>query len=264
MYRNAWISIPHFNSQLTDEQCDELLKKGGWLVRNTYDFDQKEESEFWYIVKDSFDGLNEHSQYERKKIRRALKSFDYRRIDQQLIAERGYDILKKVHENYVIKERNMNEKIFRGLLKGWNEAVNDYWGAFDKKDGRFIGFAVVRLFDVGCFYDMVTFYPEYKHNATYPYYGAFYKLNEFYLGEKHYQYVTDGSRSITEHSNIQPFLIHCFKFRKAYCKLKIRYKWWFGIVVMILYPFRKLIPVRSVKAVLMMHGMQTNDKRVES
>ena len=257
LYRNLGISSPHFNIQLTDSQCSELLNQGGCLVRNTYDFDQKDESNFWYIIKDSFGGMGEHSQNERKKIRRALKSFDYRRINKQLIVNEGYGILKKVHESYVVKDRTMNEGDFQELLDGWNEEENEFWGAFDIKDGRFIGFAVVRVFDIGCFYDMVTFYPEYKHNTTYPYYGIFYRLNEHYLGERKFQYVTDGSRSITEHSNIQPFLIHCFKFRKAYCKLKIRYKWWFGIIVRLLYPFRSIIPVRSVKAVLMMHGMRT-------
>lgn len=256
MYRNAWISSPHYDRQLTDLECEELLCHGGWLVRNTYDFDQKGKSNFWYIIKDSFGGMDEHSKNVRNKIRRALNTIEYKRIEKQLIIEHGFDILKKVHENYVVKDRVMNEKVFKGLLEGWDESENEFWGAFDKSDGKFIGFAVAKLNDVGCFYDTVTFYPEYKHNATYPYYGIFFKLNEHYLGKRHYLYVTDGSRSITEHSNIQPFLEHCFNFRKAYCKLKLHYKWWFGIAVRMLYPFRKIIPSKSVKAVLMMHGMQ--------
>lgn len=39
LYRHAWISVPHYDKRLTDIQCDALLKQGGWLVRNTYDFD---------------------------------------------------------------------------------------------------------------------------------------------------------------------------------------------------------------------------------
>lgn len=256
LYRHAWISAPHFNKQLTDSESDELLKKGGWMVRNTYDFDQKEKSDFWYIIKDSFGGMGEHSSNERKKIRRALKRFVYRKIDKQTIENKGFDILKKVHENYVVKDRQMNESVFCELLNGWNENDHDFWGIFDINDDRFVGFAAIRLFDVGCFYDMVTVYPEYKHNTSYPYYGFFYKLNEYYLGDKKYHYVTDGTRSITEHSNIQPFLEQNFKFRKAYCKLKVRYKWWFGAIVHVLLPFRNLIGNKNVKAVLKMHRMQ--------
>lgn len=226
------------------------------MVRNTYDFDQKEESDFWYIIKDSFGGMEEHSSNERNKIRRALKSFVYKKIDRQLVVNEGYRIAKKVNDGYVLRDRVMNEKTFQELLQIWDEENNEFWGAFDVKNGRFVGFAVVRMFDVGCFYDMVTIYPEYKHNATYPYYGFFYKLNEYYLGNQKFRYVSDGSRSITEHSNIQPYLEQNFKFRKAYCKLKIRYKWWFGIIVRMLYPFRCLVWNRNVKAVLRMHGFQ--------
>ena len=97
--------------------------------------------------------------------------------------------------------------------------------------------------------------PEYKHNNSYPYYGLFYSLNAYYLGEKHFQYVTDGARTITEHSNIQDFLIDNFHFRKAYCHLTIHYKWWMKLAVKFLYPFRKLITIPSVKAVLNMESM---------
>ena len=44
-------------------------------------------------------------------------------------------------------------------------------------------------------------------------------MNQYYLEEKKLKYVCDGSRTITEHSNIQEFLMHNFKFRKAYCRL---------------------------------------------
>lgn len=257
LYRHAWISSPHFNVRLNDNQCDVLLKKGGWLVRNTYDFDQKQPSDFWYIIKDTFGGMDEHTSNDRNKIRRAFKRFDYRRIEKQLIIDCGFEIVKSVNKNYVVKDWKMDKTGFQELLNSWKEEENEFWGAFDLSDDRFVGFAVVKMFDIGCFYDLVTVYPEYKHNASYPYYGFFYKLNEHYLGERKMSYVSDGSRSITEHSNIQPFLEQNFKFRKAYCKLKLHYKWWFGIIVRLLYPFRNIIPNRNIQAVLKMHGMQT-------
>ncbi len=226
------------------------------MVRNTYSFDQKEQSKFWYIIKDSFDGLGEHSSNERKKIRKALRCFVYKKVDRQLIVNEGFNIVKRVHENYVVKDRVMNEAIFQEFLELWDEENNEFWGAFDLKNGKFAGFAVVRVFGNSCFYDTVTIYPEYKHNASYPYYGFFFKLNEYYLYNQKFRYVADGARSITEHSNIQPFLEKNFKFRKAYCKLKIRYKWWFGIIVRMLLPFRNVIRNRNVKAVLNMHRMQ--------
>lgn len=257
LYRNAWISAPHYDKRLTDSQCNDLLKKGGWLVRNTYDFDQNESSDFWYIIKDSFGGLEELYSNERNKVRRAVSFYDFRHIDIAFLRSKAYTIVDAIYKAYTIHDRPMSEKVFLQMVDDWGRREYDYWGLFTKQNEEFVGFAAVQLFENACFYDMVAIHPKLKNNATYPFYGFFYKLNEYYLGEKHFKYVTDGSRSITEHSNIQPFLEQNFKFRKAYCKLKLHYKWWFGMIVRLLYPFRNIIPNRNIQAVLKMHGMQT-------
>lgn len=69
------------------------------------------------------------------------------------------------------------------------------------------------------------------------------------------KYVCDGARSITEHSSIQPFLIDKFHFRKAYCQLEIVYKWYVGIIIVMLYLFRKLIKHLGVTALLNLEAM---------
>lgn len=259
LYRHAWRynGAPDREPQLSDSQCKDLLKNGGWMVRNTFDFDCEEETQFWSIIKDSFGGMEEHSQNEKKKLRHAFRSFDYKLVDNRYLREYAYPIAKATFEDYHVTDRSMNETVFNEYLDHCARNNYDYWGAFDKETGELVGFCAVHVFDTSCEYGIIGFQPEYKHNATYPYYGFFYKLNEYYLGEKRFKYVTDGSRSITEHSNIQPFLEQNFKFRKAYCKLKLHYKWWFGIIVRLLYPFRNVIPNRNIQAVLKMHGMQT-------
>ena len=259
VYRHAWRynGSPDCEPELSDSQCKELLKNGGWMVRNTFDFDCKQETQFWNLIKDSFEGMDEHSQNERKKLRHALRSFNYKLVDNKFLRENAYPIAKATFEDYHVTDRSMNETVFNDYLDHCARNNYDYWGAFDKETGELVGFCAVHVFDNSCEYGVIGFQPKYKHNATYPYYGFFYKMNEYYLEEKHFKYVTDGSRSITEHSNIQPFLEQNFKFRKAYCKLKLHYKWWFGIIVRLLYPFRNIIPNRNIQAVLKMHGMQT-------
>ena len=61
LYKHAWVWIgPEYEEpQLSSTECKALLKKGGWLVRNTYDFDCGEETGFWYVVKDSFGGTEQ-------------------------------------------------------------------------------------------------------------------------------------------------------------------------------------------------------------
>ena len=258
IYRHAWryALAPDKESQLADYQYKMLLKQGGWMVRNTFDFDCREETDFWYLIKDSFGGMDEHSQNERKKLRHALRSFSFQLVDKELVRQKGYPIIKATYVDYNISDRDMDEKIFNEYLDNC-KGHHDFWGAFDVETQELVGFCEVRVWDEACEYGLIGFDPKYKHNATYPYYGFFYKMNEYYLDNQKFRYVADGARSITEHSNIQPFLEKNFNFRKAYCKLKIRYKWWFGIVVRMLLPFRKIIRNRNVKAVLNMHLMQS-------
>ena len=258
VYRHAWRYnlAPDCEPELSDSQCKELLRQGGWMVRNTFDFDCKDKTDFWYVIKDSFGGMDELSKKDRKFVLKSLESLDFKIIDKQIIIDYGYEIVKKEYDSFVVKDRRINKKIFKENLKSWDEKNHEFWGIFDKQNGCLVGFSVVRVFDSGRFYDTLWILPEYKKNY-HAYYGLCYNRNEYYLGEKKLKYVTDGSRSITEHSNIQPFLEQKFKFRKAYCNLKIRYKWWFGIIVRLLYPFRNIIPSRNIRAVLKMHGMQS-------
>ena len=226
------------------------------MVRNTFDFDCEGETDFWYVIKDSFSGLDELSKKDRKSVVKAFETFEYKLVDKKFIEDNGYEIAKKAYDAFKVHNVKMNKKVFGDFLQRWDESYCDFWGVFDIKRKILIGFSVVINYDLSALYDKVFMLPEYRSNNTCVFYGLYYKRNEYYLVEKGKKYVNDGTRSVTEHSNIQPFLIQKFKFRKAYCKLKIRYKWWFGIIVRVLLPFRNLIWNRNVKAVLNMHKMQ--------
>ncbi len=256
LYRNAWRynGPPHKETQLQKSEWKALLKKKGVLVRNTYDFDTPQETNFWYIIKDRFDDFEELSSNERNKVRRSFKSLVFKKISITKLRNEGWSILKETYEDYVVSDRKMNESVFLGFLSECEKKNSEYWGVFDQD--TLIGFTTVWLWsDNCCEYGLMGIKPEYKHNNTYPYYGLFHTLNSHYLGERHFRYVADGARSITEHSHIQDFLIQNFNFRKAYCHLAIHYKWWVKLAVKILYPFRKIISIPQIKAVLNMESM---------
>ncbi len=261
LYRKAWRfnSAPHQENRLKEKEYRALLRKGGILVRNTYGFDQKEESSFWFLIKDSFGGLDELSSNERNKIRNSNKKLTFKKIGFDLLKTEGYEIIKETYSDYAVSDRPMNEKVFLEYLSGCQEKKFDYWGVFD--NDRLIGFCAVWLWTSdSCEYGVMGIRPEYKRNQTYPYYGLFFRMNEYYLGEKHYRYVADGARSITEHSNIQEFLIQNLRFRKAYCQLDIHYQWWMKIAVNLLYPFRKWLTLPPIKAILNMEAMRRGKK----
>lgn len=256
LYRNTWRydGPPHDEPELTKAEAKSLLKQGGLLVRNTYHFDQKETSKFWYVIKDRFDGLDELKPNERNKIRRSLKELNFEMIGLDLLEQKGWDILNATYDDYAVTDREIDQTWFQEYLKECKEKKYDYWGIFDKE--KMIGFCTVWIWPNDCCeYGLIGVLPEYKHNNTYPYYGLFYTLNEHYLGEQMFHYVADGARTITEHSNIQTFLMDNFNFRKAYCQLEIHYNWWMNIAVKLLYPFRKIFPSKKARAILNMESM---------
>lgn len=258
LYRKAWRfdGPPHKEIPLHKKDWKTLLRQGGLLVRNTFDFDTQDPTSFWYVIKDQFNGMEELSSNERNKVRRSTKSLRFEQIQPDLLRSEGWPVLKATYEDYSVSDRVMNEQVFLRYLDHCGTRNYDYWGIFDQE--KLIGFCTVWIWDEqSAEYGLIGILPDYKHNNTYPYYGLFYQLNEHYLGERHFRYVSDGARSITEHSHIQDFLTENFGFRKAYCHLKIHYCWWMWVAVRILYPFRKVIHIPQVSAVLAMEAMQT-------
>ena len=230
IYRKAWRfdGAPHKETRLEKKDWRALLKEGGLMVRNTYDFDCPGETCFWHVIKDRFGGMEE--------------------------------LTSKTYEDYAVSDRAMSTVVFEEYFNRFYTKDCDCWGIYDKEDGQLVGFQVNWLWDDACQYDLIGILPKYKRNQTFPYYGLFYTMNQYYLQEKGLKYVTDGSRSVSEHSNIQPFMMEKFNFRKAYCQLEIHYQWWMKATVNLLYPFRNIIPIPSIKAILNMEAMQRGRK----
>ena len=73
LYKGAWIGIDEKKEMmLTPHECNSMLMKGGVLVRNVCSFDVDKQKSFWYLIKDSFGGIEELSSTARRYVRRAL------------------------------------------------------------------------------------------------------------------------------------------------------------------------------------------------
>ena len=167
------------------------------------------------------------------------------------MATRFYAKLMHHIESRLIRLHNINSTIESLFLT----RLPSFGGAFNNKN-ELVAFAINHIEDNCCNYQTLKAYPEALKN--YVYYAPIYKMNKYYLQNKKLSYVYDGARSITEHSNIQQFLIQKFNFRKAYCSIKITYCWWLKIAVKIIYPFRTLVNNNSVTAILRQEAMQRN------
>ena len=254
LYKGAWIFLEESEEKLlSKEESKNLLRNGGLMIRNTYDFDIKEETSFWFIIKDKLEDISELPSSTRKKIRRSLNTYNFRMCTIEELKNVAYGIIRSAEKSYKVRCRPTSADDFKTLTNEYKSQNNrEYWCIENKSDGSIVGFSVNAIKSDSCEYDNAKCLVESLHNSTYPYYGLFFEMNRHYLGERKFRYVSDGSRSITEHSNIQEFLMYNFRFRKAYCKLKVFYKNWFGVVVKVLFPFRNVIPFRNVRAVLKM------------
>ena len=256
-YRNAWLfeGAPHNETLLDRTEQKAVLKQGGLLIRNTYDFDCPEQTTFWNVIKDHFEGLEGLTANTKSRVNKALEGLEIKLTDFSLFEQQGYDILKATYEDYAVSDHRMDRAYFTEYLARCQGRDYDCWGIFDKSTGKMVGFQTIWLWGDSCQLDLIGVLPEYKRNQTFPYYGLFYTVSQYYLQEKGLRYITDGTRSITEHSNIQSFLEEKFHFRKSYCHLAIHYQWWMKIAVKMLYPFRKIITGSRVKAILNMESM---------
>lgn len=261
LYKSCWLSKypAHRCRRMTSAECSQLLKQGGYLLRNVYDWDCKHETLFWFVIKDSFIGMEELSSKMRNQVKKSLKTYDVKRVSANEMLQVGFPIFQAAINNYRVKASQITIEEFKTRIQQSENAGNiDFWCVYEKETHKAVALAINTLHEDCCEYNTMKADPEFLKNSTYPYYGLIFEMNRYYLEGLGLKYVNDGARSITEHSNIQSFLINKFHFRKAYCRLQIKYQWWVGIFVNLLFPFRKLIPIPKVKAILNMEVMHRN------
>lgn len=257
LYKGAWVGTDESKETLLSKSdINQLLHRGGWMVRNVYNFDTPNITSFWYVIKDSFGGLEELSSGARRDVRKSLRTYDVLRITAAQLLEIGYPIYSSAQEAYRVKCEVISIDQYKHLIESLSSDNNkEFWAIRHKESGEYIALAINTIKEDSCEYNVLKCKPYALKDGSQPYYGLIYEMNRYYLEERGLKYVNDGARSITEHSNIQPFLIQKFKFRKAYCDIKITYKWWLNFIIKMLYPFRKLIPIGRIKALLYMEGM---------
>jgi hypothetical protein len=83
------------------------------------------------------------------------------------------------------------------------------------------------------------------------------------------KYICDGQRNVYHPTNFQAYLEKYFGFRKAYCRLHLRYAphTYISFIIHILYPFRKILRyfpfnfVKKINSVLNMEEIVRNQKK---
>lgn len=255
LYKHAWVyaGCPDQESRLTSDEATALLRQGGWMVRNVYDFDIPSESRFWFVIKDSFEEMDTFPKKIQHYISKANEAFEIRPISKERMIAEGYEVYCEAFDHYTIQEWKQSKDEF---IRSLDNPAYEFWGCIFRETGKLEAWLICH--PMGHMVSKVSskanpaYLPKY-----YPMYGLNHRIHEYYLKEKKVQYILSGSRTATDHSNIQTFLMEKFGYRKAYCRLKIYYRWWLGLMVRCLYPFRRIIKNVPVRALLNMHEMQS-------
>lgn len=244
-----WRAHPREEPKLSTKELRKLMKeKKAWMARNLYDFDCACTTNFWEIICDRQQQISDLPSKSRNLVRRCLRDCEVRKVTNlELLEADGYTVYRSSFTRYnnVVtgpKDRASFEAILR------QSSHLDIYAVFRKEDNRCIAYAYNVIDGDVVKYSSMKAIPEFL-NKHYPFYGMIFVMTNDYLSAG-YRYVTDGFRTITEHSNIQPFLEHKLNFRKAYCRVNIIYAKWLEVGIRILYPFRKFVRHKKVKVLL--------------
>ena len=227
---------PHIQVDI-DGIEQKIVESGAYFARWTTNFDFNRETNFWYVIHDKPMLIEDYSKNTRSKIRRGLKRCTVKLVDKEEIKKSGFLAYSKAFLRYKTNIYPKSYQDFKDEIDSL-EGVWHFWAIYNINN-ILIGYSQNRIFENYCDYSTVKFHPDYLN--LYPSYALFFTMNRYYLNEQKFKYVNDGAKSMSHDTNIQNFLTQKFKFRKAYCKLKLRYRPVIGVIIKTLFPFRALI-----------------------
>ena len=237
-YNGALIptSPPHIDVDLTGIK-EMIRKEKVYFARWTSHFDQDQQSQFWYVIQDKPLEMDDYKSKIRNQIRRSLKKCVVKKVDKKEIIQFGYDSYFSAFKNYNTYLTPLSKKNFINSIS--NLGIEwEFWGIYNL-EGLMIGYSQNKIMKDYCDYSIMKFHPDYLKSR--PSEALIYTMNQYYLNDRKFRYVNDGTRSISHDTNIQSFLIQKFKFRKAYCRLHIIYSKRVKLLISVIYPFRSLI-----------------------
>lgn len=237
-YNHALIptTAPH---EMIEKPESGFWKCGGGIAlfaRWTEDFDCKEETSWWYVIKDTPFDIYALKAKRRYEINKGLKNFDVRIIDACDYAKELYHVTKNAYLQYPEKYRpSIEYNSFLNSIDGWKK--HRVYGAFHRESNKLCGYAWVDIYETYVDFACMKADPSYEKygvNAAIVF-GIVDSFNEKMDG--HF-YICDGSRNSVHETNFQDYLEKYFGFRKAFCRLKMKYRFPVGLIVRILYPWR--------------------------
>lgn len=233
--------IPSKPLNISKKEAKTLLKQtGAYLIRWYSNWDKGNETDFWFIIKDTEEVLENYKSKYRYQINKGLENCDVKKVTFEFILENAYTVYKSAFNSYNTNNSLISEEKFKQEITETNNQTDEYWAVFKKGSDVFIAYAKSIIQDNSVNYTLMKYNPEYK-TKLYSGYALVYIMNKYYLNDKKFLFVNDGARSMLHDTNIQGFLESKFNFRKAYCDLNVVFSPKINFVLSFIYPFRKFI-----------------------
>lgn len=234
-------------SWMKDRKMWKKLADGKYplFARWITDFDCHEDTGWWYCIKDDPFDLSSLKYKRRRVINQGLQWVEVKWILPCEYAELMADINLAARLGYgesldVEKEKSVLVQEFSSIYDLESLGNREYLGAFLKESDKMIGYGIYEIFNDWVDQSVIKTHPDYLKynvNAAMVYYAI-----EHYMGEKSsIKYISNGSKNISHKTNYHEYLMKYFGFRKAYCRLHVRYRTWVHIVIALFYPFRNLL-----------------------
>ncbi len=192
----------------------------------------------------------------RRKFNKANNIFEVRRIEpSRILGSDGVAVTQAALQRYGKTDFGAAELKKRVRTdENFGEIVH-YWGVFEQE--KLVAYCWNHIFgNTEANYSTIRFLPSAFKN--YVAYALFYKMNQFYLEQNGFEYVNDGFRSLTQHSDIQQFLVRELGFEYAPTRLVFGCNRWLGIGLGLVSPFSKMIKNEKFQAVRLAQSIAKN------
>lgn len=224
--------------------------KQAFFASWTTDYDCAEQTEWWYCICDRPFDLQALKSKRRNVVKNALKYCTVSIGNPLNYEEELFVLYNEAQNSYPAANRNtVDADGFHHYLENLSADKSlEIFICFLKDTGAAAGYAVIKREDEYCGFLAQKTKPEFEKYQVSA--ALVYAVLEQYRSklESGY-YICDGSRNINHVTGFQSYLEKYFGFRKAYCRLHMKYKAYVHLAVCLLYPFRKALTHLDSKAV---------------
>lgn len=230
--------LPHCVPEISENIAKQVLKiSAKYLVRWDMKFNQIEESQWWYILKRGEWDINDiKDKKKRWMIRQGKENFKVRCLSFSEVVNSCPAVTKAAIARYEGKSGIETYGILKKRVDSANKVpgVLEYIGCF--REGKLVSFCENYIQENAVWMSTIRHDPEYLNK--YSSYGLMDGILNYYLNEKKFDYVLDGSRSVHHKTQFQEHLIKVFGFTREYANLNVVYSPLLGSLVKLTYPFR--------------------------